>query len=674
MGEGEGMDLEKRLSDVNTYLSEGIHSVKGWCIPQLWQTLWPLYREIGDGPVAEIGLFEGKFFIGLCKTFGTSAKNRAAAIDVFDMQQFNLDGAGVGKMDVVKRNLGVHGIAEDAVEFVQADSLALTHRDADRLVREIGQFHFFSVDGCHEVVHTVNDIEFAMSVTANRGIIAVDDFTNTDWPGVEEAVARMYLSRDFPFIPLAVTSNKLLLASYSYHARYLRAIEKYIGSAHLGTRMKKVRRFGYETITIHPNFQAWEDLSLVGMENDMTTTFGATSEFVAYKNTKRSAGSQSEIPTITERNGDYVVAGYQRFSINEIGELNYSAAPEKISRIAGFLKCTVKEPKGMSFLDIGCSAGLLPLLIGKQGFQRVCGVDHDKEYVELFEKLLSITNVRGKAVAGPWNTIKDEQFDVVSVLALVHWIYSMTDKMGSFWQIFEYLRSVCADTLIIEFVDPKDPAIMDLKHIAANPSVQAEEYTYENFLYAARAVFGREIARLVSTPTRYIHIFKKEVRHPGYSSYVEAKDDVVIKRFRPEVINKNPALRSREVQALKRLEPYDVAPSYFFHNDREVHISNVGVRIANLSDLVSPREDVSRILEVLKSVGVRHNDISPANLRVKDGRLYLIDFGWATTDNSVPNELPKNVGVDQGARQLSDPIDDAAMLEKSLALLSNLRA
>lgn len=201
------MSVEDRLGDVNAYLSTGIHTVNGWCIPQLWQTLWPLYQEIGDGPVAEIGLFEGKFFIALCKTFGVNATNRAAAIDVFDLQQFNLDGAGVGKLDVVKRNLATHGIADDAVEFVQADSLALTHRDADRLVSEIGQFHFFSVDGCHEVVHTVNDIEFAMSVTANHGIIAVDDYTNPDWPGVQEAVARMYLNRDFRFIPLAVTCN-----------------------------------------------------------------------------------------------------------------------------------------------------------------------------------------------------------------------------------------------------------------------------------------------------------------------------------------------------------------------------------------------------------------------------------------------------------------------------------
>ena len=46
-----------RVDLVNAYLKEGILEVGGWCVPQLWQTLWPLYQEIGDGPVAEIGVF-----------------------------------------------------------------------------------------------------------------------------------------------------------------------------------------------------------------------------------------------------------------------------------------------------------------------------------------------------------------------------------------------------------------------------------------------------------------------------------------------------------------------------------------------------------------------------------------------------------------------------------------
>jgi hypothetical protein len=255
------MGYENRRENINTYLSKEIQKVGGWCIPQLWQSIWPLYKEIGDGPVGEIGVFEGKFLIGLCKTFGTTEANKAAAIDIFDLQEFNLDGAGVGKIDVLKSNLDAHHVGQNTLEYIQADSLTLRSREANNLIESIGFCKFFSVDGCHEVVHTVNDIEFAMSVTSNDGIIAIDDYTNPNWPGVQEAVARMYLMRDFPFIPLAVTCNKMLLCSYSYHSKFLKLLHSYVKEHHPDTRMKKVTRFGFETLTIIPNFQKWTDLA-----------------------------------------------------------------------------------------------------------------------------------------------------------------------------------------------------------------------------------------------------------------------------------------------------------------------------------------------------------------------------------------------------------------------------
>lgn len=250
-----GTDGEKaaatRLDALNDYLRTGIHEVDGWCIPQLFQTIWPLAQQIGDGPIAEIGVYEGKFFIALCKTFGQDAGQKATAIDVFDMQEFNLDKAGVGKKDVLLENLKKHGLPLDQVECIQTDSLALKQQDAADFVQRRGLVNFFSVDGCHEVTHTMHDVEFAMQVTAHHGVIAVDDYNNINWPGVQEAISRMYLSRNFPFVPLAVTSNKLLLCGLSYHARYMKAIEVYL-KKHPNTKVKLNQRFGYDTWSITP--------------------------------------------------------------------------------------------------------------------------------------------------------------------------------------------------------------------------------------------------------------------------------------------------------------------------------------------------------------------------------------------------------------------------------------
>lgn len=251
----------QRRETVNEYLRCDIHSVKGWCIPQLWQTIWPLARNIGDGPIAEIGVFEGKFFIGLCKTFGTCPENRALAIDVFDMQRFNLDGAGAGNLARFKENLSSHGIDVGSVKILQTDSLSLRSHDVGALTAEHGQYKFFSIDGCHEVAHTTHDIEFAMNATAPEGIIAIDDYNNPNWPGVQEAVAKMYLLRDFAFVPLAVTCNKLLLCSYSYQKDYIELVFRNVKQCHPNTRIKQVRRFGYDTLTVQPQLDTWQDLN-----------------------------------------------------------------------------------------------------------------------------------------------------------------------------------------------------------------------------------------------------------------------------------------------------------------------------------------------------------------------------------------------------------------------------
>lgn len=249
--------MASNLSTVNSYLSEGIHTVDGWCIPQLWQSIWPLYKAIGDGPVTEIGVFEGKFFLGLAKTFA-SENFDSTAIDVFDMQQFNLDGAGIGKKHKVLNNGEIHKVSR--INTIQMDSLCLRQTDADALIATSGKSKFFSVDGCHEVLHTTNDIEFGMKVIADDGIISVDDYLNPNWPGVIEAVAKMYLLREFNFVPLLFTCNKLLLCSASYHRDYLKIVHGYVSENHKSTRMKRVKRFGYDTLTLMPKMHIWEDL------------------------------------------------------------------------------------------------------------------------------------------------------------------------------------------------------------------------------------------------------------------------------------------------------------------------------------------------------------------------------------------------------------------------------
>ena len=256
---------EGERAALNAFLAGAIHQVQGWCRPQGWQPLWPLAQAIGHGPICEIGVHEGKFFIPLAKTFGVGGAaadggHGGVAIDLFEQQEFNLDKSGRGDRTVFEENLDRHGVGAARIECLAVDSLTLTDRIAEDLVRRHGQFVVFSVDGCHEVVHTVNDIEFAFKVTAPNGLIAVDDFLNPAWPGVVEAVSKMYLLREFPFVPLYFSCNKLILCSYAYHARYLDLVRGYLAAHHPTTKVKQVKRYGFDTLTVLPDFNLWTDL------------------------------------------------------------------------------------------------------------------------------------------------------------------------------------------------------------------------------------------------------------------------------------------------------------------------------------------------------------------------------------------------------------------------------
>ena len=240
---------------VKAYLDGPFQQIQGWCTPHLWQVIQPLAEALSAkgirNPIAEIGVYHGKFFIGLALTMGAQLNH---AFDVFSMQKFNLDKAGHGSLDIVRRNVALAGLPPDALVPVEGDSTAIRADEIDRIRAKTGGFSMFSVDGCHLVEHTVNDTRIAMRMTVPEGIIFVDDYTNPSWPGVQEGIARLFLFDTPVFVPCAVTCNKLVLCHISHHAEYLDAIRAFLKAKFPQTGVKLVKRFGYDTLTVTPRF------------------------------------------------------------------------------------------------------------------------------------------------------------------------------------------------------------------------------------------------------------------------------------------------------------------------------------------------------------------------------------------------------------------------------------
>jgi len=63
-------------------------------------------------------------------------------------------------------------------------------------------------------------------------------------------------------VPLAYTCNKLILCNLSFHQTYLVALSSFVEANFPGTRIKKVKRFGYDTVNVHPNFRSGANVAL----------------------------------------------------------------------------------------------------------------------------------------------------------------------------------------------------------------------------------------------------------------------------------------------------------------------------------------------------------------------------------------------------------------------------
>jgi hypothetical protein len=172
------------------------------------------------------------------------------AFDLFEDQRFNLDRSGAGNLQIFKDNLSANKIATDAIEIVSVDSTAITGQTIESVRASSGGFSFFSVDGGHMVEHTINDIQIAIQLTLSSGIVFVDDYNNQDWPGVQEGVAKLYLMSSPRFVPLVFLEGKLLLCHLSHHSQYLKLLIAHFAKHYSDARVKVVKRFGYDSLTV----------------------------------------------------------------------------------------------------------------------------------------------------------------------------------------------------------------------------------------------------------------------------------------------------------------------------------------------------------------------------------------------------------------------------------------
>ena len=237
--------------DFANYWTQGFLGIEGWVDERLFEYL-ALVDQVQQaagvsGHVGEIGVFHGKLLIGLAHLARPGSK--VTAIDVFDDQIRNIDGAGVGSLARLEENVAAFGPDDVDYQFIKADSMALTNYDKIRLREERGPFRLFSVDGCHTLEHTLTDLLTAQDLLVPGGIIMLDDVFQPHWPGVTEAINILherYVPRVRPFL---YCCHKLFFVGHGWHSEFFTAVADQLAGR---PNVRMTRMFHSNTVSVYP--------------------------------------------------------------------------------------------------------------------------------------------------------------------------------------------------------------------------------------------------------------------------------------------------------------------------------------------------------------------------------------------------------------------------------------
>ena len=101
-------------------------------------------------------------------------------------------------------------------------------------------------------------------------------------------------------------------------------------------------------------------------------------------------------------------------------------------------------------------------------------------------------------------------------------------------------------------------------------------------------------------------------------------------------------LLQREVAFLERLDGRH-APRLIDAGDDWIEMEHCGVELSSANLPKDWREQAVGIVEALSEARIVHRDIKAGNVLVKEGKLYLIDFGWSIWADETPYLSPREL-------------------------------
>ena len=387
-----------------------------------------------------------------------------------------------------------------------------------------------------------------------------------------------------------------------------------------------------------------------------------------YINSNRNSdnASQSESIDIREDNGVTFVNGYQKYYINEI---TLQPVDEQLILKQNLLKPIFEQLSIYdSFVDIGASNGYFTFLAKMCGFKNVTCVEHDVEYI----KYINIVNERYPsvivdAICQKFSHMNSSiKYDIVCMLALIHWIYSCTEINNNIDNIFNKLSKITKNVLIIEWIDPTDPAVKAFDHISYNKDSITGDYTEESFVRAINKYFNSYmILPVYRFNTRKIYIcFKDFTDNIKKDSFISVNDEIFYriypcnsldngtsemyitkdkKQIMKKIVHyKNDFVYERDIFWLERLADEPFIPTLLYKDDinKRFILKYFGDRININNKPDDWRQQLTDILSVLTNkYGWSNNDLKHTEILVSpEGKIGIVDFGWCMLNNDYTCE------------------------------------
>ena len=423
----------------------------------------------------------------------------------------------------------------------------------------------------------------------------------------------------------------------------------------------------------------------------------------AYRDPSRKVGSQSEVPVVTVDSRGISVRSYQSYNIDaDSGNLTYVGKSRKFSAIEDLLTRLHRDHGLTSLIDVGCNAGLTSMIAWRAGFRDVLGLDHDSEYVGVFNRVAAAREVTNglRASVFSFGSPMPTTAQVLFCGAILHWVFCLTANFASkgFGGILKYLLQYSSEYLLVEWIDPSDTAVKSFSHIKKCGIAGLEsQYSVTNF-ESAVADHATLVSKLpLDGPGRVLYVLRVRRRAPrslrapstlgstraavGWPSplvdrclnrademvaamrlvpltgtsicaasaylYVDATRTMVLKHYK---YYEPFTPRQREACTLQALQRFAWAPRLYCTGVDYMLSSYTGRPLCQEHAPPNYLAQMQRILFDLRSIGVRHNDLHKINehtdftVNEHTGRMSLIDFGWATVNGSLSSRCTSSIG------------------------------